>query len=219
MDSGDTIGTLSLAEVRRREESGQSHAIYQAMCKLMPVKFWWDQARWMHAIRATMGLSCANYVEIGVFGGFSMACAMQVPTPCHHVGIDLFPTKAMMPNSRRGWTTQSEVAEALRAVNKHAHLVTIVKNDANHPNCLNWVAKHVPDIDLLYVDAEKTEEAIAAYWDHYLPLMRPGGIVVFNDYAVYHGDGVRNFFDNMKSQRASRLGVLDRAIVYQTARE
>ena len=219
MASDIIVADKLLVQARRREAAGQPRAVYQDMCKLMPVQSWWEQARWIYALRASMGDACQNYVEIGVFGGFSMACAMQAPTPCHHVGIDSFPTKETLPNSRRGWVRQATVQAALNTVNKHNHNFTIVRNDANHPNCLNWVEQNVPDIDLLYVDAEKTEEAVAAYWDHYLPLMRPGGIVVFNDYAIYHGDGVRNFFDNMRSQRASRLGVLDRAIVYQTAKE
>jgi predicted O-methyltransferase YrrM len=67
-------------------------------------------------------------------------------------------------------------------------------------------------VDLLFLDDSHTYDTLKENYDHFLPMVKPGGIIAFHDYAFESADvdGVRRFVDELQDctiERAGRYGL------------
>jgi len=66
-------------------------------------------------------------------------------------------------------------------------------------------ARALAPYDLLFIDAEHTEEAVRTDWNLYSPMVAPGGMVVFHDFQKRWGPyGVDILWNELKSVTGSR---------------
>lgn len=68
------------------------------------------------------------------------------------------------------------------------------------------VAAEAPRVDLLFIDADHTYAACRSDWERYVPLLRPGGVVVLHDTGW--SDGVRRVATEQAARGARTVAEL-----------
>ena len=123
-----------------------------------------EQGQFMYLLARLM--RAKNTLEVGVFTGYSALCtALALPPDGHVLGFDL--DEAALELARRYWKRAGveskiriRVADARRALRELA---------AEAPGAY----------DLAFIDADK--ESYDEYYESTLTLLRPGGLVIFDN--------------------------------------
>lgn len=139
-------------------------------------------------------------VEIGVYGGRSLialALAMQHSAICgdqkpgHIIGIDPWTPEASESghaenDPNRKWWGALDHSLILQRCEQHIRnqgvvdLVTLVRLTSDAAFKIFGLAKE-PCIDLLHIDGNHSEKHSYSDVNNYVPLVKPGGVVVFDD--------------------------------------
>lgn len=121
-------------------------------------------------------LQASRALEIGVFTGYSStSIALALPPQGRLIACDISPEFTAV--ARRYWAeAQVEARIDLRLGPALATLEELRNNAAGDP------------FDFAFIDADK--ENYAAYYEHCLALLRPGGVVAI-DNTLWHGDVIR----------------------------
>lgn len=109
----------------------------------------------------------ASVLEIGTAQGgtFFMICQVA-PPDARLVTLDL-----RIPS-----------AGLVRSFARSRQSVVPLEGDSRSVEVRSRVGAHFPDgLDLLFIDGDHSFEGVAADFDAYAPLVRPGGLVVFHD--------------------------------------
>jgi len=130
----------------------------------------------LYIIKKMMGEDCKVFLNIGVGHGGSMIAAMAANCPAMHIGIDDFDRTEDGVNVTRD---QAEININANNPNKHAyHLIHGRSTDKAVVAGLG-----APDVDLLFIDGNRTltraRKDLATYCDK----VRKGGIVVVDAHA------------------------------------
>ena len=176
----------------------------------------WDQSKYIWLLREVMGLRCQRYFEIGVHGGSSLAAAAYCASPVHMLaGIDTF-----KGSGKHGTRTRARTFSDLMDLNVHDHNIAVVTGDAGDTSTAAKLIPRFAPCDMLYVDADKSQGFVAKIWSMYSPHISLGGLAMFNDYAIYKGDGVRKFFDRLGVPSDFHcVGVVGRMIIFQRVQD
>lgn len=122
-------------------------------------------------------LKARNYLEIGSWAGASAILASQVPSITEILAVD---TCSAFPDQEK---TIRRNFEAFRKPDSPArfHLYPVSSQDRSLLRHL-YADKRAPFLDLLFVDGDHSFAGLAKDIEQYAPLVRPGGIIVIDDY-------------------------------------
>jgi len=84
---------------------------------------------------------------------------------------------------------------------QHLHLV---QADSRAPETVERVRELAPQVDLLFIDGDHTYEGVAADYELYAPLVRPGGLIAFHDilpHSAEVGCEVDRFWDELAGEK------------------
>lgn len=138
-----------------------------------------------------------EYMEIGVLNGGSMCLVCQSSKRVRAVGIDLFEHGVGYKD-----VSLKMAEENIAAWGPPGSSCLLISGNSHDPDILSRVSDR--SIDLLFIDGDHSQAGAATDWDMYSPLVKPGGVVVFDDYnkpAVPAGmepwPGVRQAVDRL----------------------
>lgn len=160
-----------------------------------------DNIATLYAISKIMGQDCDNYLEIGVLSGGSMALMVH-NNDVHrrHVGVDLF----------EGYDISLERSLSnINMFNHYDHEVKLIKGDSNQSKVIRQVSDLFPDgVSLLFIDGDHSYDGVKNDFESYGPLVRPGGIICFDDYdgSGYHRSNIKRYVDQISEDRMIRVG-------------
>jgi predicted O-methyltransferase YrrM len=129
-----------------------------------------DQGQLMGVLAKLIG--AVNYVEVGVFTGYSaLAVALSLPDDGHVVACDV--SEEFTSMGRRYW----EEAGVARKIDLHIRPAV---------ETLDWLLAegYAGSFDMGFVDADKSN--YANYYERILQLLRPNGVLLV-DNVLWHG--------------------------------
>jgi len=140
----------------------------------------------LYLIKNLLGASCKTYLEIGTLHGGSMLIAMQSGLASTFVGIDPFEDhgyygKPIDPHSGVRVTLANTQANINRN-NPHKHPFKLIKGFSTDPEVIAKVKEEFPVVDFLFIDGDHSTEGVTKDFNNYSSLVRPGGILVFDNY-------------------------------------
>jgi predicted O-methyltransferase YrrM len=170
----------------------------------------WCPLNKQHILAALiLGHQCRRIVEIGVFQGGSllpMAAAARI-TSGVVLGIDPYDSAAAEQKDhldRLAPLIGTDWHERIDWEGLHARVCETITQRGLSPYCRivratsSLAAEDIePGIDLLHIDGNHDEAAVAADIASYVPKVRPGGFVVLDD---THWDGVYSQYEGLRSR-------------------
>lgn len=144
-----------------------------------------------------------NAMEIGTEGGCSFRAWCRVAAP-HGLKISLDWQNSGVGRGR--WLTPESRAGRDATLRSWAPNVHLVEGNSHEPEQLARVKEVLGDqkLDFLFIDGDHSPAGVAADWNDYSPLVRPGGMVAFHDIknCDYHrraGCYVHDFWPTLKA--------------------
>lgn len=125
-----------------------------------------------------LGEAPRHYLEIGTRTGGSFWTIGQALAPgALMISVDLPAGPWGLVGSQRA---KAQVADALRA---RGQAVVEIEGDSHDRDVVARVHQALGPrrLDLLFIDGDHSLEGVRADWEHYAPLVRGGGLVVFHD--------------------------------------
>lgn len=164
--------------------------------RYMPDMDGWCSAEKAEALKDVVMTSKPKLaVEIGVYGGRSLiAIALSlkaVGEGGYVIGIDPWDAEVSAQgfpegDENRKWWARLNHSDVMHRCERHigfnkvGEQVTLLRLTSNEAHRVLGTAKE-PFIDLLHIDGNHSEECSVADVEHYVPFVRPGGVVVFDD--------------------------------------
>lgn len=167
-----------------------SELMLQVRALLPTIPGWCSEEKAESLIRTILGHDLRSCVEIGVFGGSSLipqAIALRELGSGRIVGIDPWESSAALENmidpANTEWWSKVNLAEI------YSGCLQLIATMGLETYCelLRAKAEDVHDrfdlgsIDLLHIDGNHSELTSTADAERYLPKVRPGGYVFFDD--------------------------------------
>lgn len=171
----------------------------------------------LYAIRELLGDRCKIYLEIGVMHGGSICVAIGSKYPCTFVGIDPFNgfyDGPVDPYSGIA-VTQAIATNNIAGNNLHKHPFHLIKGGSADEDVVGCVKEHYPVIDLLFIDGDHSEEAVAADFENYGALVGPGGIALLDNYDDPSWPGVKAAIDAADLSGWDTVGVFGYALILE----
>lgn len=143
----------------------------------------------LHVLREIMKEECKVFLEIGTYWGGSLAVAMQSQFPCKFLSIDTNKfIHEYIGHLETGIRREDIVKNSIDNLNKHNHEYHLIVGDSLDPNTL-IKAKELAkaSVDLLFIDGLHETRQVINDFSTYFPLVREGGIIVFDDYLTKRG--------------------------------
>jgi len=147
-----------------------------------------------HALRPLLALTRARvYVEIGTYCGHSLALALSYLDAIGADGgdgsndplaVSIDPLLPYLPCEASLWVAKNcFVAESSREGGGGAHVESIVGlSQAPEVVARARELTAARGIDVLFIDGDHSAEGVVADFENYAPLVRPGGVIIFDDY-------------------------------------
>ena len=143
-----------------------------------------EHIHYLYIIKELMGEKCQSYLEIGTLHGGSMILAMQTKYKCNFFGVDTFKfygkeideysnTKVSLDNTTKN----------IEKNNLYKHKFKLFKGNSHDGKTINNVKANVKKVDLLFIDGDHTERGVKKDFNDYSPLVRNGGIIMFDNYG------------------------------------
>lgn len=144
-----------------------------------------------------------SYLEIGVHNGASMSYVVsQDKKPINCYGIDLF-SKAGLHYTKDNLSLDQTLSNITKNNLSHS-TINLIEGNSRDNNIINCVKDL--ELDLLFIDGNHSLKGVKSDFDNYAKLVKPNGIIVFDDYNQ-KWPGVVNFVDNLKNhQRYKNIG-------------
>jgi len=113
-----------------------------------------------------------TYLEIGTYAGASAALMLSYHKPTFAYSIDV---GTPIPQK----TCEENISPYIRPGSTHTYL----KGNSKNKNIRDTVSKVLSNaVDILFIDGDHSETAVALDFFNYAPLVKQGGFVVFDDY-------------------------------------
>ena len=115
-------------------------------------------------------------IEIGTASGGSLFLIARAVAPdAKIVSVD-------MPGGQFGVGYRRSATLMIRAARLRGQEIRLVKGDSHDPRTIDQVTTLIGEqVDLLFVDGDHTSDGVAADFEAYSRLVRPGGLVAFHD--------------------------------------
>jgi cephalosporin hydroxylase len=139
----------------------------------------------LYLLKKFMEHDCRVYVETGSLFGGSLCLAMQDPTPCMFIGIDLFDGyygKERDPQTKMPINLET-VRQNIDKLNVHKHHYKLIQGSSYDGQTVAQFKDLKLWIDLLFIDADHTRDGVINDYDAYKNFMNPGGFIVFDTYG------------------------------------
>jgi spermidine synthase len=80
---------------------------------------------------------------------------------------------------------------------------SFVIGSSQHPNSVKKVYDSIDYVDFLFIDGDHSYSSVLSDWLLYSPLVRPGGMVVFDDSVIdlFNDGGVMKLIDQLKNKK------------------
>ena len=139
-------------------------------------------AHYIRVVRELLGDFCENYLEIGVLHGGSLILAMGIESPCTFVGVGIF-TYYGKEKSGGAVVSEENSRKNIDMFNKFNHPYHLIKGDSTDADTKRRVYELlVPEsVGFLFIDGSHRKEDVLNDWAFYSPLVKSGGVVVFDD--------------------------------------
>jgi predicted O-methyltransferase YrrM len=169
---------ITKAQIEEHPSFGPSLEILRAIESRMVGGIAHEHVHVLYVLRELMGDKCKTYLEIGVGHGGSMLVAMASKHPCKFIGVDV--------HSMYAEGKAKANVEGLN-VNRHPH--AFIEGKSQDLNTGTLVEHELGGlggraVDLLFIDGSHATEDVINDAHMYIPLVRHGGIVVFDDHIA-----------------------------------
>jgi predicted O-methyltransferase YrrM len=153
--------------------------------------------RVLYLLRKILKNNFKNYVEIGVHNGGSMGMVMEAKYPLNAVGVDLFRTNYEKGaiSYERDELSMDRTRENIDRCRNPDQVYKLVQGHSNDPETIEAVKAQLSRIDVLFIDGDHRLEGVKKDFEDYAPLVRKGGVILFDDYADRNHPGVAQFVD------------------------
>jgi cephalosporin hydroxylase len=129
-------------------------------------------------------MKCGVYVEIGVLYGGSIIEQMKDEQECIFVGIDLFTGyygKSYDPHRKIDLTDHYNIVNNnIMENNPHNHKYHLIKGKSE--DVVEDFKNLNLEIDYLFIDGDHSYQGVMNDYNNYLPFVKKGGIIVFDNY-------------------------------------
>jgi cephalosporin hydroxylase len=128
----------------------------------------------LYDIRTHLGEELKNYLEIGSYAGGSMSLVSSHKYPTKCITVDL------------GEPIDKTVVESnvLKFKNPNSEF-KYVQGNSQDINIINKVKNECNEFDFLFIDGDHTTLGVILDFQNYLPLVKKGGYICFDDYLDY----------------------------------
>lgn len=154
-----------------------------------------------------------SYLEIGVHNGASMSYVVsQDKKSINCYGIDLF-SKAGLHYTKDNLSLDRTLSNITKN-NLSNSTINLIQGNSRDKKIINCVKDL--ELDLLFIDGNHSLKGVKSDFDNYAKLVKPNGIIVFDDYNPRHS-GVVNFVHTLQNnQRYKNIGCFfENEIIFQ----
>jgi hypothetical protein len=144
------------------------------------------------------------YVEIGVHYGHSLSSMAHTFSNKHLIGIDLFDQAWFKKHGSIIDNVYDLVKRnTTKFNNNNNNNISLIKGYSNSNKTIDQLKNLLDgkEIDLLYIDGDHSYESVISDFELYFPLVKKGGLIVFDDYLPVYNDpykAVNNLCDKYK---------------------
>jgi hypothetical protein len=135
----------------------------------------------LYDIRSTLDESEKVYLEIGAYRGNSSALMLSHPRPTKVIAVDCCNL------TRFGRPQSQEIKANIEKICGPSSLAnfTLYEGMSGSESLLKRLRKEVGlgGVDILFIDGDHSRTGVLSDWVNYRSLVRPGGLVIFDDYS------------------------------------
>lgn len=183
-----------------------SRSILQGIYERMQGKHFHDHACILYDIRTLLGDKRKTYLEIGTYLGASAALMLNHPYPTDVLCVD--PLILSMAETGTPRPQEEMVLANLRNLAKQTSW-EILKHYSWDKDVISRLYSRGSAIDILFIDGDHSFAGVLMDFMLYEPLVVPGGVIVFDDYADLENS----------SEVAAAVGYILRHLVESSAYE
>lgn len=149
-----------------------------------------DHIHILHDIRTSMGKNPVTYLEIGAYAGASACLMSGHPYPTNVFSVDI------------GDPIQPHVVESnVERYRNPKSTFKYIHGNSQSQQIIDTVKAFVPQVDILFIDGDHTENGVRLDFTNYYPLVKEGGYIVFDDYQDNeHSPEVKIMVDQIAGQ-------------------
>lgn len=199
---------IAIEEIKHHPAWSKTDQIFETVNGLINGRIPHSNMAVLYVLREMMKNDCGVYLEIGVHNGGSMAVAMQSEYPCKFYGIDMF--EKVLQNPRWSYFRTDELSywkafHNIRRCNSHNHEFEIIDGDSRAKSTIGAAFK-IQDVGLFFIDGDHTYPVVKSDFDNYSRLVKPGGIVVFDDYNPDGHPDIVRFVNELDDPKWRKIG-------------
>lgn len=155
-----------------------------------------------------------SYLEIGVLFGGSMCLAMWGAKRGRFVGVDLFswygeekdPCSGNVVSYQRAFNNVEDYSDA---ESLDDCVSALVKGSSHDTSVFEDVKALIPEVSLLLIDGDHTEDGVTRDFEMYSPLVKPGGVIAFDDYGGDIWKDVDRAVNKIHDPQWRHVGILE----------
>lgn len=143
----------------------------------------------LYMLREIMKEKCKVYLEIGTYWGGSLTMVMQSKFPCRFLSID---TNEFIHEYKgsidKNVAREDIVKNFISLMNIHNHEFNLIVGNSLDPKIFTQTKVLANAfVDLFFIDGLHETRQVINDFNTYFPLVREGGIIVFDDYLTKRG--------------------------------
>ncbi len=177
-----------------------SHALFRLISQKMKGKTFHSHAHLLYLLRSKLGPKRVRYLEVGSFFGATLCLMAAHPFPS-----DLYALDCDFYKDNRAKVT----VENLRRFSRGMHRANLICGNSASQQIQNLIKLQVRDLDLLFLDGDRSEEGVCTDLAFYPSLLKAGGFLVIDDYGDYIScPGVARAVEKERSKLAKHFHFL-----------
>lgn len=147
-----------------------------------------------------------NYLELGVHNGASFCCAINNTPGISCYGIDLFEDTHDPKHKHSDKINLERTHSNIQKNNRFNNYYELFQGDLKGAASRDFASK-IGEVDLLFIDSGHTYQDVQSDFVNFVPFVRSGGFIAFDDYSQVH-PGVVRFCDEISDRQADMYNVV-----------
>jgi predicted O-methyltransferase YrrM len=156
--------------------------------------------RYRYLLETIRERQCKRILEIGVWTGMQAELMIREAMQMHskdveYYGFDLFEEMTPEMFAKAVAKQPPKMADVQRDLAKTGAKVQLFKGYTQ--KTIVAAVKHLPVMDLIYIDGDHSLEGVASDWKDVQPVMGPDTVVIFDDYWNRSTAGAKPLVDSL----------------------